>query len=71
MVYGIYGTYLTHVCIRAGYAGSEQCYLNEAMGGDTSIATPWLLGIWLLASGGSLVAFVFRVRQWDEAEIER
>jgi uncharacterized membrane protein HdeD (DUF308 family) len=32
--------------------------------------TPRLLGIWGLTSGISLVVFAFRVRQWEEAEVE-
>jgi len=32
--------------------------------------TPRLLGIWGLASGISLVVFAFRIRQWEEAEVE-
>jgi tetratricopeptide (TPR) repeat protein len=32
---------------------------------------PWLLFIWLVVSGISLAVFAFRVRQWEEAEIER
>jgi len=31
---------------------------------------PWLLFIWLVVSGVSLAVFAFRVRQWEEAEIE-
>jgi uncharacterized membrane protein HdeD (DUF308 family) len=31
----------------------------------------WLLFIWLVVSGTSLAVFAFRVRQWEEAEIER
>ena len=31
---------------------------------------PWLLFIWLVVSGISLAVFAFRVRQWEEAEIE-
>jgi len=31
----------------------------------------WLLFIWLVVSGISLAVFAFRVRQWEEAELER
>jgi uncharacterized membrane protein HdeD (DUF308 family) len=34
------------------------------------LPTPWLLAIWLLASGILLVVFAFRVRQWEAAEVE-
>jgi tetratricopeptide (TPR) repeat protein len=56
-VYGIYGTYITSVCIQRGYSGSGAC----------ESPTLWLLGILLLASGISLVAFAFRVRHWEKA----
>jgi len=35
-----------------------------------AVPIPWLLAIWLLASGISLVVFAFRVRQLEEAEVE-
>jgi uncharacterized membrane protein HdeD (DUF308 family) len=35
----------------------------------TTGPTPWLLGIWLLASGILLVAFAFRVRRWEDGEV--
>jgi uncharacterized membrane protein HdeD (DUF308 family) len=60
VVYGMYSTYITSVCIQRGYGGSGTC------------ASPalWLRGILLLASGASLAAFAVRVRRWEESEVE-
>jgi uncharacterized membrane protein HdeD (DUF308 family) len=59
VVYGLYSTYITTVCILSGYSGSGAC----------ESPTPWLLGVLLLASGASLVAFAFGVRRWEGREV--
>jgi uncharacterized membrane protein HdeD (DUF308 family) len=59
VVYGLYSTYITTVCILGGYSGSGAC----------ESPTPWLLGVLLLASGASLVAFAFGVRRWEGREV--
>ena len=59
VIYGLYSTYITTVCILSGYSGSGAC----------ESPTPWLLGVLLLASGASLVAFAFGVRRWEGREV--
>src|SRR5215211_2764011 len=59
VVYGLYSTYITTVCILGGYSGSGAC----------ESPTLWLLGVLLLASGASLVAFAFGVRRWEGREV--
>ena len=60
VVYGIYGTYITSVCVRRGYAGS----------GDCESPTLWLLGILLLASGASLAIVAVSANLREKTEVE-